>query len=47
MLTAITTFQLSSPMSRDEARKIFLSTAPKYVGVPGLVRKVYILSPDG
>ena len=33
--------------TQDEAREIFLSTAPKYQGVPGLVRKYYVLSQDG
>ncbi|MES2257460.1 MAG: YdhR family protein [Pseudomonadota bacterium] len=47
MITAITSFQLQKPITRDEARKIFLSTAPTYQGVAGLVRKVYILSEDG
>jgi hypothetical protein len=47
MITAITTFKLPKPITREEARTIFLSTAPKYQGVPGLVRKVYVLSEDG
>jgi hypothetical protein len=47
MITAITTFRLPKPVTRDEARKIFLGTAPKYQGVPGLVRKVYVLSQEG
>jgi Putative mono-oxygenase ydhR len=47
MITAITTFRLPKPITRAEARTIFLSTAPKYQGVPGLVRKVYVLSQDG
>jgi hypothetical protein len=47
MITTITTFRLPKPITRDEARKIFLSTAPKYQGVPGLVRKVYVLSQEG
>ena len=47
MITAITTFRLPKPITREEARTIFLSTAPKYQGVPGLVRKVYVLSQDG
>ena len=47
MITVITTFRLPKPITRDEARKIFLSTAPKYQGVPGLVRKVYVLSQEG
>jgi hypothetical protein len=47
MITAIATFQLPSPITLDEARKTFLSTAPKYQGVPGLIRKYYMLSQDG
>ena len=47
MITVIATYQLPKPITRDEARRIFLSTAPKYQGVPGLVRKYYVLSPDG
>lgn len=47
MITAITTFQLSKPITREEARSIFLSTAPNYRGVAGLFRKCYILSLDG
>jgi hypothetical protein len=47
MITAIATFQLPNPITLDEARKIFLSTAPKYLGVTGLIRKYYMLSEDG
>jgi hypothetical protein len=47
MITVIATYQLPKPITRDEARRIFLSTAPKYQGVPGLVRKYYVLSQDG
>ena len=47
MITTMTTFRLPKPISRDEARSIFLSTAPKYRDVPGLLRKVYVLSEDG
>ena len=47
MITAITTFRLPQPITREQARRIFLSTAPKYRGVQGLVRKVYMLSEDG
>ena len=46
MITVITTFRLPKPITRDEAQTIFLSTAPKYQGVPGLVRKVYVFSPE-
>lgn len=47
MITAFTTFTLPKPITRAEARRIFLSTAPKYRGVQGLVRKTYVLSEDG
>lgn len=47
MITTITTFKLPKPLTRVEARSIFMSTAPKYREVPGLVRKCYILSEDG
>jgi len=47
MITAFTTFTLPKPITRDEARTIFLSTAPKYRDVPGLFRKIYVLSQDG
>ena len=47
MITTITVFKLQKPISREEAQSIFLSTAPKYQNVPGLVRKCYILSQNG
>lgn len=47
MIIAVTTFTLPNPISREEARNIFLGTAPKYRGVPGLFRKHYLLSEDG
>ena len=47
MITVIAMYELPTPITRDEARRTFLSTAPKYQGVPGLVRKYYVLSQDG
>ncbi|WP_420966633.1 monooxygenase [Bradyrhizobium sp. B120] len=47
MITAVTTFRLPKPITREEARSIFLSTAPLYRDVPGLFRKTYVLSEDG
>jgi hypothetical protein len=47
MITVLTTFTLPKAITREEARGIFLSTAPKYRGVPGLLRKTYVLSQDG
>ena len=47
MIVALTTFILPKPITREEARSIFLSTAPTYRGVKGLFRKHYVLSEDG
>lgn len=47
MITVLTSFALPKPVTRDEARTIFQSTAPKYRGVQGLFRKIYVLSEDG
>jgi hypothetical protein len=47
MITAIVTFQLPKPITLDQARETFLSTAPKYQDVAGLIRKYYLLSEDG
>lgn len=47
MIIALTTFTLPKPITLDEARAIFQSTAPKYRGVQGLLRKHYVLSEDG
>jgi hypothetical protein len=47
MITVITSFQFPVPVTRDEARSLFLKAAPKYRGVTGLLRKYYVLSEDG
>lgn len=47
MITVINTIKLSKKVSPDEAKALFLSTAPKYVNLAGLIRKCYILSDDG
>ena len=47
MITAFATFKLPKPITREEARSIFMSTAPKYQGVKGLLKKTYVLSQDG
>jgi hypothetical protein len=47
MITAITTYNLPTPMTREEAQSAFLSTASKYQGVAGLLRKYYYLSQGG
>ena len=47
MITAFVQFKLPSAMSRDQAKEVFMSTAPKYQATPGLIRKYYLLSEDG
>ena len=47
MITVIVKFKLSEAITIQEAREIFLSTAPKYRGMPGLIRKYYFLDTDG
>ena len=47
MITAVTTFRLPRPISEEQARAIFLATAPRYRAIEGLIRKCYILSEDG
>ncbi len=47
MIVALVQFELPEPLTREQAREIFLSTAPKYRGIPGLMRKHYVLSQDG
>jgi hypothetical protein len=47
MVTAIVQFRIPAPMSQDQAKEVFTSTAPKYREVQGLIRKYYLLSEDG
>jgi hypothetical protein len=47
MITAIVEFKLPQPISKEQARETFLSTAPRYQGLPGLIRKYYFIGPDG
>ena len=47
MITVIAEFKLPQAISNHTAREIFLSTAPKYQGMSGLIRKYYFLAPDG
>ena len=47
MVTAFVQFKLPSAMSREQAKEVFMSTAPKYQAAPGLIRKYYLLSEDG
>ncbi len=47
MIITVVQFKLPEPVTRDQAKDIFLNTAPKYREVEGLVRKNYLLSLDG
>jgi hypothetical protein len=44
---AIVSFRLPQPQSLDQATATFQATAPKYLGMPGLLRKNYFLTEDG
>jgi hypothetical protein len=47
MIIAIVTFDLPKKWSVEDAAAVFKSTAPKYLGKSGLVRKHYWLSQAG
>ena len=47
MITALVQFKLPEPVTPEKAKEIFLSTAPRYRDVQGLIRKYYLLSVDG
>jgi len=47
MLVSIVTFKLPERWTVAQAAAVFQSTAPKYLGKPGLVRKHYYLSESG
>jgi len=47
MIVAIVTFNLPEPTSLEQITKVFRGTAPKYQGMPGLLRKNYWMSEDG
>ncbi len=47
MITSITKFKLPNPVTQEEAKNIFLSTAPKYKDLPGLIRKCYVIFDNG
>ena len=47
MIVTIVTFSLPQQTTLAEITKTFQGTAPKYRGMPGLLRKNYFLSEDG
>ncbi len=47
MFTALVQFRLPQPITVAKAKAIFTSTARRYLGTAGLIRKYYVLSEDG
>lgn len=47
MITAIVQFPLQGPITPEKAEQLFNASAPRFRGLPGLVRKYYLLSEDG
>jgi hypothetical protein len=47
MITAIVTFRLPEGTTAEDAAEIFMLSAPRYRGVPGLVRKYHVFGDDG
>ena len=47
MIVAIVTFRLPQRKTLAEMKSVFQSTAPKYLNLPGLLRKNYFISEDG
>ena len=47
MIVSIVTFNLPKRWTVEEAAKVFKSTAPKYLGKAGLVRKHYYVTEVG
>ena len=44
---AIVSFRLPQQQTLEQATATFQSTAPKYLNLPGLLRKNYFLTEDG
>jgi Putative mono-oxygenase ydhR len=47
MIVTIVTFDLPKATTLEDITKVFQGTAPKYQGMPGLLRKNYWMSEDG
>ena len=47
MIVSIVTFKLPKPWTLEAATAVFNSTAPKYLGKPGLVSKHYYITEAG
>jgi hypothetical protein len=44
MVTAFVQFRVPASMSREQAKQVFMSTAPKYQEAQGLIRKYYLVT---
>jgi hypothetical protein len=42
MILAVVTFRMPATLTREQAAAMFRETAPRYQGLPGLLRKQYI-----
>ncbi|NLH81498.1 MAG: monooxygenase [Phyllobacteriaceae bacterium] len=47
MYLTLVRFRLDRPISLEDATRRFALSAPKYLGVQGLIRKHYVCSDDG
>jgi hypothetical protein len=47
MITAIVRFKLPAAIDAAKAAALFRASAPKYQGLPGLIRKYYLLDAEG
>lgn len=47
MIVTLVQFEMSPPVSLQDAARKFQSSAPKYQNLPGLIRKYYVRSEDG
>ena len=47
MIITLVRFHLPEPVTLEEATRRFALSAPKYLGLDGLVRKHYVRSEDG
>ena len=47
MITTVVQFQMSTPITLEDATRRFESSAAKYQNLSGLIRKYYIRSEDG
>jgi hypothetical protein len=46
MITAIVRFKLPATVDIREASELFRGSAPKYKGLPGLIRKYHLFDPE-